>query len=112
LNEAGHLQGLEMRTVLVYDCGKAARAAPSVSSSNQLATMIVCVCRRISDRDIHRAAREGVGSFDDLQAETGVGTACGSCVDYAQDTWDEACQCAGAQASLAHRTFEIRAIAA
>lgn len=76
------------------------------------ATMIVCVCRRVSDRDIHRAAREGVGSFDDLQTETGVGTACGSCVDCALDAWDEACQCAGARASQTHRTIEIRAVAA
>lgn len=75
--------------------------------------MIVCVCRRVSDRDIHRAAREGVSSFDDLQADTGVGTACGSCVDCARDTWADACQCATAQVAAAgRRPFEIRAVAA
>ena len=74
--------------------------------------MIVCVCRRISDRDIHRAARDGIGSFDELQSDLGVGTACGSCVDCALATWSEACQCAGAQAAVARRTFEPRAISA
>jgi bacterioferritin-associated ferredoxin len=52
--------------------------------------MIVCVCRRVSDRDIHRAAREGVPSFDELQAELGVATACGACLDCALDTWSQA----------------------
>ena len=53
--------------------------------------MIVCVCRRVSDRDIHRAAREGVTTFDDLQTELGVATACGACTDCAQETWAQAC---------------------
>ena len=29
--------------------------------------MIVCVCRRVSDHDIHRAAREGAVSLDDAR---------------------------------------------
>ena len=74
--------------------------------------MIVCVCRRVSDRDIHRAAREGVASFDELQSECGVGTACGSCVDCALDTWADACERVGAQTGAAYRSFEIRAVPA
>lgn len=58
--------------------------------------MIVCVCRRVSDRDIHRAVHEGAGSFDALQSDLGVGTACGRCLDCARDAWAEACGCAGA----------------
>ena len=46
--------------------------------------MIVCVCRRISDRDIAQAAREGCGSFDDLQIDLGVATCCGRCAECAQ----------------------------
>jgi len=60
--------------------------------------MIVCVCRRVSDRDIHRAARDGVASFDDMQDELGVATACGACLDCARETWAQACRgapCAG-----------------
>ncbi|MGE5116811.1 MAG: bacterioferritin-associated ferredoxin [Betaproteobacteria bacterium] len=44
--------------------------------------MIVCVCRRISDRDIARAAHQGL-SFDEIQLELGVATQCGRCADCA-----------------------------
>ena len=40
--------------------------------------MIVCVCNRISDREITRQARAGM-SFDDIQLELGVATCCGRC---------------------------------
>ena len=53
--------------------------------------MIVCVCRRVSDRDIRRAAAEGVSSFDEMQDELGVATGCGACLDCARETWAEAC---------------------
>ena len=49
--------------------------------------MIVCICHRISDRDIARAARGGCSSFDELQFELGVGTRCGNCQDCARDTF-------------------------
>lgn len=45
--------------------------------------MIICICRRVSDRDIARAA--GVcADFDELQDATGAGTACGACLDCAR----------------------------
>ena len=46
--------------------------------------MIICVCRRISDREIARHARAGMG-FDDIQFELGVATQCGSCESSARD---------------------------
>lgn len=46
--------------------------------------MIVCVCRRISDRDIARHARAGMG-FDEIQFELGVATQCGRCETCARD---------------------------
>lgn len=46
--------------------------------------MIVCVCRRISDREIARFARAGMG-FDDIQFELGVATQCGQCEGCARD---------------------------
>ena len=46
--------------------------------------MIVCVCRRISDREIARHARAGMG-FDDIQFELGVATQCGQCEGSARD---------------------------
>ena len=49
--------------------------------------MIVCICHRVSDRDIARAAREGCASFEELQFELSVATACGACHDCARSTF-------------------------
>lgn len=49
--------------------------------------MIVCVCRRVSDRDIARAVKQGCISFDELQIETGVATGCGACRECARETF-------------------------
>lgn len=46
--------------------------------------MIVCVCKRISDREILRHVRAGMG-FDDIQFELGVATQCGKCEDCVRD---------------------------
>jgi bacterioferritin-associated ferredoxin len=46
--------------------------------------MIVCVCRRVSDREIARHARAGMG-FDEIQFELGVATQCGQCESCARD---------------------------
>ena len=54
--------------------------------------MIICVCRRISDREIARHARAGMG-FDDIQFELGVATQCGKSEGCARDVL---AQCNGA----------------
>lgn len=46
--------------------------------------MIVCVCRRISDREIARHARAGM-DFSDIQFELGVATQCGQCEGSARE---------------------------
>lgn len=46
--------------------------------------MIVCVCNRVSDREISRCARAGL-TFDDIQLELGVATCCGRCEPHARD---------------------------
>ena len=46
--------------------------------------MIVCVCKRVSDREIARHVRAGMG-FDDIQFELGVATQCGQCEPCARD---------------------------
>jgi len=51
--------------------------------------MIVCVCRRISDHQIRRAAGEGATTLECLQFELGVATQCGRCRDAARDILDE-----------------------
>jgi bacterioferritin-associated ferredoxin len=70
--------------------------------------MIVCVCRRISDREIARHARAGM-DFDDIQFELGVATQCGSCEGCARDV---IAQCNACQPVAAiHAEIEVSASA-
>lgn len=46
--------------------------------------MIVCVCHRVSDREIARHVRAGM-DFSDIQFELGVATQCGQCEGCARD---------------------------
>jgi bacterioferritin-associated ferredoxin len=64
--------------------------------------MIVCVCMRVSERDIEREVRDGCVSFDALQAELGVGRVCGSCCDCARATFADALE-VSAPARAGHR---------
>lgn len=50
--------------------------------------MIVCVCRRISDRDLQREAA-ACDSFDELQFCTGVATGCGRCGECARAVFEQ-----------------------
>ena len=61
--------------------------------------MIVCVCHRVSDRDIAIAASSGCPNFEALQDDLRVATACGACRDCARDVFDESRVkgCAGAR---------------
>jgi bacterioferritin-associated ferredoxin len=52
--------------------------------------MIVCLCHRVSDRDIRRAAACGIDCFEVLQHETRVASSCGCCLDTARDVFDAA----------------------
>ena len=53
--------------------------------------MIVCLCKRISERDIERHAREGVREFEILQDETGLARHCACCEDCAREVFASAC---------------------
>ena len=52
--------------------------------------MIVCVCRRISDHQIRKAAADGAHSLECLQFDLGVATQCGRCADCASRVLCEA----------------------
>jgi bacterioferritin-associated ferredoxin len=54
-------------------------------------TMIVCLCQRVSDRDIKAAVRSGTACFDRLQDELRVASCCGCCHDCAREVFDSAC---------------------
>ncbi|MBL0419442.1 (2Fe-2S)-binding protein [Ramlibacter sp. AW1] len=52
--------------------------------------MIVCVCNRVSDREIARHVHAGM-DFSDLQLELGVATQCGNCESCAREIVDQCC---------------------
>lgn len=52
--------------------------------------MIVCLCHRVSDRDIQRAVAGGVQCFEVLQDETRLASSCGCCHDCAREVFDAA----------------------
>ncbi len=60
--------------------------------------MIVCVCRRVSDRDIARHVRAGM-DFDDIQFELGVAMQCGQCESCARSVVAQ-CSVSGPVAAL------------
>jgi len=62
--------------------------------------MIVCVCNRISDRDIVRHAHQGCSTFEDLQFELGVSTCCGSCEQCAREVFHGAQQRGATEATV------------
>jgi bacterioferritin-associated ferredoxin len=45
--------------------------------------MYVCICRGVTERDIHQAAQQGICSLEQLSENMGVGADCGCCSDYA-----------------------------
>ena len=53
--------------------------------------MIVCLCHRVSDRDIRREVSAGTQCFELLQDQTRVASSCGSCHDCAREVFDAAC---------------------
>jgi len=61
--------------------------------------MIVCVCHRVSDRDIAIAASSGCPDFDTLQDDLRVATACGACRDCACEVFEESRIKGGARAA-------------
>jgi bacterioferritin-associated ferredoxin len=51
--------------------------------------MVICVCQNVSERDIARAVARGCHSFDALQEELEVATACGTCLCSAREAFAE-----------------------
>lgn len=67
--------------------------------------MIVCLCNRVSDRDIDQAVRSGIHSFDLLRDDTRVASCCGRCHDCAREVFDAAC----ARHNVAHAVHGVPA---
>jgi bacterioferritin-associated ferredoxin len=53
--------------------------------------MIVCLCNRVSDRDIRHAVQvQGVTDFEVLKDLTRAASCCGCCHDCAREVFDQA----------------------
>lgn len=53
--------------------------------------MIVCLCHRVSDRDIRHAVQaQGVRDFEQLKDLTRAASCCGCCHDCAREVFEEA----------------------
>lgn len=74
--------------------------------------MIVCLCHRVSDRDIHRVVGEGVTNFELLQDVTRVASNCGCCLECAQMVFEEACAAQGIGHGHVHATAQQNSITA
>ena len=51
--------------------------------------MIVCVCNRITESEVRKAARAGASTPDKAYARFDCEVQCGCCLDYAQEVIDE-----------------------
>ncbi len=52
--------------------------------------MYVCICRQVTDRDIHQAVAQGACHMRDLREQLGVSAQCGKCAGCARDVLNEA----------------------
>lgn len=55
--------------------------------------MYVCVCKAVTERQIHEAAQGGARTLSDLRRELGVTIDCGRCASCARDCLKEAHHC-------------------
>jgi bacterioferritin-associated ferredoxin len=53
------------------------------------ASMIVCVCNNISDREIRQAVDLGLSTMAELRQDLGVATCCGKCASCAKQVLAE-----------------------
>ena len=51
--------------------------------------MIVCVCNRLTEAEVHAAARAGASTPDAAFARLDCEPQCGCCLDYVQEIIDE-----------------------
>lgn len=72
--------------------------------------MIVCVCRRVSDREIARHAHAGL-NFEDIQFELGIATQCGRCEGCARAVVAQCCT-THPVAALRNETMPLTALPA
>ncbi len=56
----------------------------------EIAFMYVCVCKAVTEKQIHAAVQAGARTMKDLREQLGVGADCGSCGSCAKQYLREA----------------------
>jgi len=51
--------------------------------------MLICHCKRVNDRRIRQAVRDGARTVAQVGRESGAGTCCGGCVTAVVELLDE-----------------------
>ncbi len=51
--------------------------------------MYICICKAITDKQIRRAAADGVDNLYELRQTLGVASVCGACADMATTILNE-----------------------
>ena len=49
----------------------------------EMASLYICICNAVTDRQVQECVRSGIASIEELTMHTGVGTCCGRCRDTA-----------------------------
>jgi len=62
--------------------------------------MYVCICKRITDHQVHDAIGRGARSLEDLGRELGVATGCGQCACFASEMLERAPAASGAMTGV------------
>ncbi|KPV40568.1 hypothetical protein AN478_05130 [Thiohalorhabdus denitrificans] len=52
--------------------------------------MYVCICKGVTERQIHQAVAEGARDLEDLQNRLGASTGCGTCAEFTTECLREA----------------------
>jgi bacterioferritin-associated ferredoxin len=55
--------------------------------------MYICICKSVTDKQIRRAAANGVDNLYELRETLGVAAGCGRCASMAKDVLDKANGC-------------------
>lgn len=54
-------------------------------------SMYVCICNSVTDREIKKAVKQGIDTFDEVRNQLGVSSCCGQCENHAREVINEAC---------------------
>ena len=47
--------------------------------------MYICICKAVTEKQIRRAAAQGIDNLYELRESLGVSSGCGSCADMARE---------------------------